>query len=164
MLFNHVSVGVASPRASVCPSQVDCDTVLSMLNTDSFHARDLPVEDLVEFLSKNVWSQPDGTICHTAARILANKLGWKKVSGYLCKNRIEIDYLTKRLPDCETSPNFIRTSSKQVITCLNHHSVVVDSQGNYIECTPEGWYPIDEFLFIPHSSGHNGWSLYAIQN
>jgi hypothetical protein len=162
MPFNHVLVGAASQRASESPSEVDCNTVLSMLNTGSFLVRDLPVGDLVEFLSENVWSQPDGTICHTAARILADRLGWKKVSGYLCKNRIKIDYLTKKLPDCETSPNFIRTPSKQVITCLNHHSVVVDSQGKYIECTPEGWYPIDEFLFLPHLSGQNGYSLRAM--
>lgn len=167
-MFTNVSI---YPQSENChpipPTQDDCCEILTMLNTGRFYIRNLPqgtIKNSVENVHNRICKDGGMLICHTVAKLIASEFSnWKlqRVSGYLVKSFMDVNLNQLRFQD-RLPPYFnIDSNSGQVITYLHHHSVVADSQGNYIECLPADFYPINEFLFIPHSSGEKGYILEA---
>ena len=167
-MFTNVSI--YSPNKNchpILPNQDDCCEILTMLNTGRFYIRNLPqgtIKNYVENVHTRISKDGGMLICHTVAKLISSELSswkWKRISGYLVKSFMDVNLNQLRLTT--TIPPYfnIDSSSEQVITYLHHHSVVADSQGNYIECLPADFYPINEFLFIPHSSGEKGYILKA---
>ena len=167
-MFNSVLVGSPSVNASLTPpSKSDCDAILSMLNSGDFYIRDLPKKNILESvqtIQSQVGQQLGVVTCHTVARYVADRnsgSGWQQIYGYLCKSSIDINFPNPDQFLIKTAP-FFSTKSGRVITHLHHHSVISDGQGKYTECLPPDWYHVNEFVFIPHSSGRYGYSLDAL--
>ncbi len=164
-MFSQVSVATPpSPNAHPQPpSPNDCSQVLTLLNQCQFFMRELPTGNFSNTIEK-VHTQQVGILnCHSVTRNAVQHLslfGWQRISGYLIRNSIDVNF--RSLEQFRMPPYFtINSSSENLITWLHHHSVLVDSQGNYIECLPPRFYPIDEFVFVPHISGDKGYFLCA---
>ncbi|PSR16624.1 hypothetical protein C8255_16860 [filamentous cyanobacterium CCP3] len=172
---------------------IDFDSILHQMNTGCFVDRIFPCEKLkttiIEITTKI------GTNCHNVAWELHNKSTLKISHGYLIVGSVPINFLyhpswpylvenkdsielIDKLIDMKNIPEAIRQrkgasvmeidqTHNQVIIKLLHHSVVVDTQGNYIECIYDR-YPLacDEkneigYVFLPHESGRLGCSFEA---
>ncbi len=166
-MFTQVSVAKSpSPGAHpIPPSQIDCSQVLTLINQCHFFMRELPTGGLSNTIQK-VWDQQAQQVgilnCHSVADAAQQHLSlfkWQRVSGYLIRNSVDMDFL--QIKRHRSPPHFTISSSGNFITWLHHHSVLVDGQGKYIECLPSSFYPIDEFVFVPHPSGSKGYFLCA---
>jgi hypothetical protein len=148
------------------PNQNDLSEVLNMLNLGVFKARIAP-DSTIKNVLESFWFQDSDLrvpVCHTISRKMANYFSnIRKVSGYLLKNNMEIT----KLNNIQTKfpPDFVHESRNGNFgICLRHHSVIMDSQGNYIECLPPDFEPIDQVMFLPHDSGSLGYNLLAELN
>ncbi|BAQ65112.1 hypothetical protein [Geminocystis sp. NIES-3709] len=171
-MFKNVIVKSPSPNAdSIKPTVSDCQQILGQLNTGNFYRRVSPqknIQNIIsqsqqQFLNQNRHLTPYN--CHSISKIVQknySNLGYRQVSGYLIKSNIEINFKENNSTSISNPPYFVyHPDTRNVGTWLHHHSVVCDNQSNYIECLPEDWYPINEFLFIPHQSGIKGYFLEA---
>lgn len=138
-MFSTVSVGSSTQNASPSsPTQTDCNDILLMLNTGKVHTRTIPQGSIlskIQNIQQNVVSKTGRLVCHSVAREVANSFsswGWQKVSGYLLRGSIDINFLNLASSTYSTTPWFtIDSQTQQVVSWLHHHSVVSDSQGNY---------------------------------
>jgi hypothetical protein len=172
-MFKILSVATNSPGAhSVPPSQHDLDEIREILNTGRQCERISPpsgiIQDSVDkSLNKLI---NDGSSlshvpsCHSISRLVEQELPYmlERVPGYLIKSSIKANFRSLPPPPVEFLPYFyLCPETGNVETWLHHHSVVRNSQGILIECTPHGFYPLKDFVFICHHSGEKGYYLKA---
>jgi hypothetical protein len=85
----------------------------------------------------------------------------ERVPGYLIKSSIKANF--RSLPPLAEYPPYFSLclETGNVETWLHHHSVVRNSQGILIECTPHDFFPLEDLVFICHHSGEKGYYLKA---
>jgi hypothetical protein len=171
-MFNNVCTYRPSQDASSdTPNNQDLKQILDMLNSGKFYMRIYPELYMKPVIEKLQFETGRFPICHTVARRVVDHFpDMKKESGYLIRTSMDIDSWEKyvcKLKEHEyirqcMYPEFaFNSTTKQFDIILQHHSVVIDNQGNYIECLPVELDHIHKYLFIPHQSGALGYDLFA---
>jgi hypothetical protein len=171
-MFNDVRIYRRSQdTSSFPPNNKDFDEVLSMLNSVRFCTLIHPKSCMKSVIEKLWFETERYPICHTVARRVIDYFPvMKKESGYLIRNSMNIDSLKEYMcasKKCKHTSQFLYPEfafdsvTNQFDIILQHHSVVIDNQGNYIECLPVELDHIHKYLFIPHQSGALGYDLFA---
>lgn len=173
---------------------IDLDNILHQVSNGCFVNRILPYGNLAESITEI--TNNIGTNCHDVTRELKKEQPALEISyGYLVIGKVPIDfqshpswpYLVQSkdliwiIDNLINIGNILEASRKRkdasvmevdkahnhIAMKLLHHSVVVDSQGNYIECIYDR-YPLtgDEnneigYIFLPHKSAQLGYSFEA---
>lgn len=172
---------------------VDLKEVLCKLNNGYFVDRILPEKELDREIKRIFREDKSSNLlepnCHNITQELEKcSLNLKIVYGFLAigktkirlsspylvankKSNEHIDRLLENKKEFEASQARKQHCAMEVVqkynyvmTKLEHHSVVLDSQGNYIECIYER-YPLASgenevgYVFFPHESGKWGCNL-----
>jgi hypothetical protein len=172
---------------------VDLKEILCKLNNGCFVDRVLPAKDLKREIRRIFEENKSPNLlepnCHDITGELEKRSSnLERVYGFLAISKTKIRLSSPYLVVNERSIKFIdrllenkkefeaNQGRKQhcvmevvqeynyVITKLEHHSVVLDNQGNYIECIYER-YPLASgenevgYVFFPHESGKWGYNL-----
>jgi hypothetical protein len=171
-MFKILSVATNSPGAhSVPPSQHDLDEIREIFNIGRLCERISPPSGIIkDFVDKSIEQLTNESplpshvpSCHSISRLVEQKSSYmlERVPGYLIKISNEANFRSL-LPLVGNPPYFSRCQETgNVETWLHHHSVVRNSQGILIECTPHDFYPLKDFVFICHHSGEKGYYLKA---
>ncbi|MGB3207614.1 MAG: hypothetical protein WBB28_21735 [Crinalium sp.] len=167
-MFTTVKLGAPSGNAfNEPPTENDRAEILNMLNSGKFYDRISPPDEFQELIEGLNWRCRDETgslICHTVARYTEEELshlGWRRVPGYLILNQIDLESAKRDVNVVPGRNGLAFVPVTQAPTYLEHHSVIADGEGRFIECLPDGWYPLKKYAFIPHDSAIKGYRLVA---
>ncbi len=180
-MFNHISFNSILPDSET--QKVDLVDIIDKVNTASFAERVLPYGMLQEIIEKITPEKIDKQNCHSITRdLIKYRPDLKVVYGYLIIGKTPRDlnslYLIvdefanwiiegnekkglKALADTHREGAWVMKidpENNRIMLKLFHHSVVLDENGNYIECLPEK-YPLNKenkyeygYVFFPHAS------------
>jgi hypothetical protein len=160
---------------------IDSDEILNLLNEGRFVDRIFPHGDLASEI-ESVISEV-GSNCHdVTSEVKKYKPELEIAYGYLAVSNtplhlsspyLVVDSFSNWLIEGElkrgnevlasrklkeTSEMWIDEQHHRVVTKLRHHSVLLDAQGNYIECIHDRYPVANEdgevgYVFFPHKSG-----------
>jgi hypothetical protein len=177
-MFSQVKVRHQHTNASdIPPSQKDCDDILEKLNSNNFTDRIQPTQSIVALIDEAYeYSQQshDGFLnCHTITRFLTERLpcnSFNRSFGYLVQLDESGQDFFHEIDAISLIENGITQVDASNITdvfqkigsavSLSHHSVILDNNGNNIECLFQ-YYSPQEYKFISHDSGELGYNLFA---
>jgi hypothetical protein len=171
-MFNDVNIYYRSQDASSDPpNNQDLNQILSTLNSGKFCSRIHPDSDMKLAIKNLCFETERFPICHTITRQIVDHFPvMKKESGYLIRTSMNVDSLKKYMYALNnhkyvsqfSCPEFaFNLGTNQFDIILQHHSVVIDIQGDYIECLPVEPAHFNKYLFVPHQSGALGYDLFA---